>query len=275
MNRIRTSRKLAEQNEQINKQNNTLKVLNRDLIESEDNLQQSNKVKSELLSIISHDFRGPLNSLRGTLTLFLKGALSNEELTMLTEMLVEKLDITYNLLENLLNWAKSQMQGMKVYTKEINLNVIAEDCVGLLAPIGDKKLVKIENKITAPIKAFADDEMVKLILRNLMSNAIKFTSAGNKIVLDATPNGSFIKVSVKDFGMGISNENQDKLFKLENFSTSGTSNETGMGLGLLLCKDFAEKNGGEIWFESELGKGSTFYFTIPAIKDHPVQQNVI
>ena len=229
-------------------------------------LEELNKLKDKLLSIISHDFRGPLNSLRGTLTLFLKGALSNEELGFLTASLVEKLDNTYNLLENLLNWAKSQMQGMKVYIKEIDLKVISSDCYHLLSPIAEKKLVKMENNIVESILVMADNEMVKLILRNLMSNAIKFTSAGNKIAIDASCGEDFVTISVKDNGLGISNENQDKLFKIENFSTSGTSNETGMGLGLSLCKDFVEKNHGKIWFDSELGKGSTFYFTLPVIK---------
>ncbi|NJN28813.1 MAG: PAS domain S-box protein [Cyclobacteriaceae bacterium] len=230
-------------------------------------LEELNKLKDKLLSIISHDFRGPLNSLRGMLTLFLQGALSNEELSMLTESLAEKLDITYNLLENLLHWAKSQMQGMKVYARHINLHAISTDCFDLLGPVADKKLVKMENKIKEPVMVYADNEMIKLVLRNLISNAIKFTSAGNKIELDATQRKDQVVVSIKDNGTGISNENQSKMFKLENYSTSGTSNETGMGLGLLLCKDFVEKNHGTIWFESELGKGSTFYFALPATKE--------
>ncbi len=226
-------------------------------------LEESNKLKDKLLSIVSHDIRSPLNSLRGTLDLFLRGAISNEELHMLSQNLVNKLDVTYNLLENLLNWTKSQMQGMKVSKKEINLKTIAESCIKLLSPLAEKKLVTINNKIQEPYHAFADQEMVKLILRNLLSNAIKFTAAGNEIELDAKIEDQNTLISVKDNGMGISQENQDKLFKMENFTTSGTSNETGMGLGLLLCKDFVEKNGGLIWFESEQGKGSTFYFTLP------------
>ena len=226
-------------------------------------LEDLNRLKDKLLSIVSHDFRGPLNSLRGTLTLFLKGAISNQELNMLTEDLVGKLDNTYNLLENLLNWAKSQMKGMKVYKKEIELKSISEDCIGLLKPIADKKLVKIINKLSSPVEVFADNEMVKLILRNLISNAIKFTASGDEITLDAKLEDGYAIVSVQDNGLGISNENQNKLFRPDNISTSGTSNETGMGLGLLLCKDFVEKNNGEIWFESELEKGTTFFFSLP------------
>ena len=226
-------------------------------------LEDLNKLKDKLLSVVSHDFRSPLNSLRGTLTLFLKGALTNEELNMLTKDLVEKLDNTYNLLENLLNWAKSQMQGMKVYAKEVDLKTISKDCVDLLFPVANKKHIKINNNIKKPTTVFADNEMVKLLIRNLMSNAIKFTTTGNEIILDVKPDKDFVTISVKDNGTGISNENQDKLFKLESFSTRGTSNESGMGLGLLLCKDFVQRNGGKIWFESELGKGSIFFFTLP------------
>lgn len=226
-------------------------------------LEELNKLKDKLLSVVSHDFRGPLNSLRGTLTLFLKGTISNEELNMLTKDLVEKLDNTYNLLENLLSWAKSQMQGTKVYKKEIDLKSISNDCMDLLSPIAEKKLITINNGIKDPLYAFADNEMVKLVLRNLISNAIKFTTAGDQIHLGAIVKNDKVVFSVSDSGMGISNENQDRLFKPENYSTSGTSNETGMGLGLLLCKDFIEKNDGEIWFESELGKGSIFYFSLP------------
>lgn len=226
-------------------------------------LEDLNKLKDKLLSIVSHDFRGPLNSLQGTLNLLLQGALTQEEFKLLTHDLVEKLDHTYNLLENLLNWAKSQMQGMKVYPKLVNLQAIANDCTNLLEPIAKKKMVEIENKIQKAVEVYADNEMVKLILRNLLSNAIKFSHSRSTIVLDLKKDEDQVIVSVRDHGLGISNENQDKLFKYENFSTYGTSNEKGMGLGLLLCKDFIERNGGEIWFESELEKGSTFYFTLP------------
>jgi len=228
-----------------------------------DELEELNKLKDKLLSIVSHDFRSPLNSLRGTLSLFLKGVISNDELSLLTESLLEKLDNTYNLLENLLNWAKSQMQGTKVYIKEINLHSIANDCVELLDPIAEKKLVKLSNNVNAGAIAMADNEMVKLVLRNLISNAIKFSTAGGQIDINVASNGSKIIASVEDNGTGISNENQDRIFKPDNFSTVGTSNEAGMGLGLLLCKDFVEKNGGDIWFESEFEKGSTFYFSLP------------
>jgi PAS domain S-box-containing protein len=226
-------------------------------------LEDSNKLKDKLLSVVSHDFRGPLNSLKGTLSLFTQGALSHEELNMLTKNLLDNLDNTYNLLENLLNWAKSQMQGIKVDAKKINIKAISEDCIDLLTPIADKKQVLIKDEIKTSVFAFADNEMVKLVIRNLISNAIKFSSTGNEVILEAIQDNDKVRISVADNGTGISSELQDKLFNLESFSTKGTSNESGIGLGLLLCKDFVDKNGGKIWFESELKKGSTFYFTLP------------
>lgn len=226
-------------------------------------LEDLNKLKDKLLSIVSHDFRSPLNSLKGTLNLMLQGAISEDEFKTLTHDLVDKLDHTYNLLENLLSWARSQMEGMKVYPKIIDLCTVAEDCTALMAPIASKKLVNIENNINSHIQVFADNEMVKLVLRNLLSNAIKFSHSRGAIFLAAKKSNTEITISVKDEGLGISNENQEKIFKYENLSTYGTSNEKGMGIGLLLCKDFIEKNGGKIWFDSELEKGSTFYFSLP------------
>ncbi len=229
-------------------------------------LEDLNKLKDKLLSIVSHDFRSPLNTLKGSLSLLVRGALSEDEFKMLTKDLLEKLDHTYNLLENLLHWAKSQMEGMKVYPREINIHEIAEDCIDLLAPIAEKKLVSLHNNVIPGSAAFADNEMIKLVIRNLVSNAIKFSNASGVVQLSSELQNGQIIICVKDVGTGISNENQEKLFRIESVTTSGTSNERGIGLGLLLCKDFVERNGGTIWFESEYLKGSTFSFTLPVVK---------
>jgi len=234
-----------------------------ELTAKSEELEDLNKLKDKLLSIISHDFRSPLNSLQGTLNLMLRGSISEEDFKTLAYSLVDKLDHTSNLLDNLLNWAKSQMQGMKVYPKMIDLQSVAEDCTHLLSSIAEKKLVDIQNNINNRQKVYADNEMVKLVLRNLLSNAIKFSHSRGSILVDSFAENGHVVISVKDQGLGISNENQSKIFNYDNVSTYGTSNEKGMGIGLLLCKDFIERNGGSIWFESELEKGSTFYFTLP------------
>ncbi len=237
-------------------------------------LEELNKLKDKLLSIISHDFRSPLNSLQGTLNLMLRGSISEGDFKTLANSLVDKLDHTSNLLDNLLNWAKSQMQGMKVYPKFVDLQSVADDCTHLLSPIAEKKLVHIENNINNNQKVYADNEMVKLVLRNLLSNAIKFSHSRGSIFMDSLAENGHVIISVKDQGLGISNENQSKIFHYDNVSTYGTSNEKGMGIGLLLCKDFIERNGGSIWFESELEKGSTFYFTLPT-KEPSAQESPV
>lgn len=231
-----------------------------------DELEELNQLKDRLLSIVSHDFRSPLNSLQGTLNLLLNGAISEDEFKMLTRDLVLKLDHTYNLLENLLSWAKTQMQGIKVYPKMIDLKAIVNDCIDLLKPLASKKLVNIHNHLQEPLKVYADNEMVKLVLRNLLSNSIKFSNARSEIEVFVSHENNHALISVKDQGIGISNENQSKLFKYESFSTFGTSNEKGMGIGLLLCKEFIEQNGGNLYFESEFGKGSVFSFSLPTVE---------
>ncbi len=227
-------------------------------------LEELNMQKDKLLSIISHDYRSPLNSLRGSLNLVLTGVIDQEEFKMLTRDLVDKLDHTSNLLENLLNWARSQMQGTKAYPKVIDLKSIANDCVALLDPIAGKKMIKINSFIDEPLSVYADYEMIKLVLRNLISNSIKYSFPRSEIYLTAEKMENQVIISVEDQGMGMTGEEQAKLFKSENFSKYGTSREKGMGIGLLLCKDFVERNGGKIWFESQPEKGSTFYFSLPA-----------
>lgn len=227
-------------------------------------LEELNKLKDKLLSIVSHDFRSPLNSLKGTLQLLIDGIVDEEEFKILTRDLVDKLDHTSNLLDNLLNWARSQMQGTKAYPKYIDLRSITDECIVLLDAVASKKLIRIKNYIDEPVNVYADYEMIKLIIRNLISNGIKFSNPRSEIYLNTDKIDDEIIFSVEDQGIGMSDEEQDKLFKHENFSKYGTSNEKGMGIGLLLCKDFVERNGGKIWFESQRERGSTFYISLPA-----------
>ena len=229
-------------------------------------LEETNKLKDKLFSIVSHDFRSPLNSLRGSLDLLLQGIISNEEFKIIAANLTVKLDHTHDLLENLLNWARSQMQGINVDKKQNSLKEIANDCTTLLTPVADKKQIAIVNEIDEGYNAYADSEMVKVVMRNLLSNAIKFSLKNSKVVLSATKEEENVIVSVKDSGLGISDENQKKLFQNENYTTLGTGNEKGIGIGLMLCKDFIEQNGGKLWFESSESKGSTFSFSLPATK---------
>ena len=241
------------------------KYLN-ELAEKSKELEQLNNMKDKLFSVVSHDFRSPLNSLKGTLNLLMKGLLTEEEFRKISADLMVKLDHTYNMLENLLKWSRSQMDGFKVSPGSHNMASITNDCMNLLSPIASKKSIQIVNNVERELEVFADHEMCKLILRNLVSNAIKFSNKSSEIVIGAEKVDQKIVVSVEDKGTGISGDNQEKIFHHENFSTVGTSKEKGMGIGLMLCKEFVEKNGGAIWYESQLDKGSTFFFSLPASK---------
>jgi two-component system, sensor histidine kinase and response regulator len=163
----------------------------------------------------------------------------------------------------LLNWTRTQMQGIKPNPSEIELSALAEENVSLVKLSAYKKGIALENEITEPVKAYADSEMIKLVFRNLISNAIKFTAIGDKVTLSATSDGEYVTIAVKDTGHGIAEENQQKLFQAGDYTTFGTANEKGTGLGLALCKDFIESNHGKLWVESKEKEGSTFSFTLP------------
>lgn len=257
------NQRLIKQKQEIEKIIKELTILNENINRQKDDLQRSNQIKDKLLSIISHDFRSPLNSLEGILDLMTQGRISADEMQMISKELRVKVNITTSLLDNLLNWAKSQMHGIKPNPTFFDMKSLVEDTLHLLSTQAEKKDVRIYNRIEVSQEVFADYEMTKLIVRNLISNAIKFTSSGDKIFVKTTTENNFLQFIVKDTGRGISEEEKSKLFTHESSSTLGTAYEKGTGLGLLLCKDFVEKNGGYISVESEEGEGSTFAFTIP------------
>jgi len=157
------------------------------------------------------------------------------------------------------------MRGKHINPQYIDMHEVAASTVSLLTQIAADKGVKLINKIEASHqKVFADEDMMKLVVRNLVSNSIKFTPEGGTITILAMPLDDFLKVTVVDTGKGIKAENQSKLFDIRNnFTVEGTAQETGTGLGLGLCKDCVDKNGGSIWVESEVGVGSQFHFTVP------------
>lgn len=263
---------LQQQKAEIEEKNNKLILLNQEITQqNEENIKQKfelerlNYIKDKLFSIISHDFRSPLHSLQGTLTLLNANVLSTKEINKISYELVDKVDHASSLLDNLLNWAKSQLHGVVVNQELIDLSELTKENIDLLKPIADKKGVILENHINKPIEAYADKDMIKLVLRNLISNAIKFTSEGDKVVISAYRNETHVHVMVKDTGIGIVPEDKNKLFKLETYTTQGTANEKGTGLGLILCKDFIEKNNGKITFTSIKGEGSNFQFSLPIV----------
>ena len=264
---------LEEQNAEIIQQKEEILAQSEQIFTQKELLLQSNFSKDKLFSIISHDLRSPINSLQGALGILQEGLLSEEEVKNVSKTLLRKVQNTGYFLNNLLYWAKSQMGGIVVNPEKINLKTISEINTQLLASISDEKNISIINNIKLNIFSFADENMVDLVIRNLIENAIKFTPANGEININAVVKNSDILISIEDSGDGIKEEDLPKLFDTEtHFSTYGTSNEKGTGLGLTLCKDFIEKNKGQIWVESRYGKGSTFYFTLPAAEECPVKK---
>jgi signal transduction histidine kinase len=227
-------------------------------------LEELNKVKDKFFSIISHDLRSPINSLAGLLDLMEKEQIKAEELPALTKEMRVQFNHTKNLINNLLDWTLLQMNKVAIRKEKLAIKTILDENIKLLSSMSTKQTTFI-NEVGDDIFALADNNMINLVFRNLILNGIKFTDNGGVITITASREGNEIKVSVNDNGVGISGDIQSMLFeKTTGYSTRGTANEKGTGLGLILCKEFIERNGGKIWLQSEIGKGSTFHVTIPA-----------
>lgn len=241
------------------------KELNETVKQRTAELQASNLTKDKLFSIISHDLRSPMAALKGTIEILDPLILNSTELEMIKKELSKQFTATDDTLQNLLLWAKSQMGGVSIQEEEIQLKKIIDQKTVLFALIAENKQIRLINNVEESIQIYADANHLRLILRNLIANALKFTQRNGTITISAIQESEdFITISVKDTGIGMTTEQVGKLFITNtHFSTRGTNNEHGTGLGLLLCKDFVEKNGGKIWVESEKYKGSTFYFTLP------------
>jgi signal transduction histidine kinase len=226
-------------------------------------LERLNQVKDKFFSIISHDLRSPINALAGLLDLLDKGAVKAEEMHKHVQELKIRFNHTRTLLNNLLDWTLLQMDKLNLQATKINIHRIIEENIQLLSSIQVKN-IKIVNDVPNNAIGFADSNTINLVIRNLMTNAIKFTNDGGQVTVAARERGAEWLISVKDNGVGIKPEVLDILFdKTAPYTTRGTANEKGTGLGLILCKEFIEKNGGKIWAESEEGSGSTFWFTLP------------
>lgn len=229
-------------------------------------LSKSNVVKDQLFSIISHDLKSPLNSLKGMMTLVELGGLTKEEEKGLFRQINQSLSSTLGLLDNLLSWATSQMTGKqsRLITERFDLYDVLQENIQQLGDVAQRKSIQIKNTSTKLNWVEADKNMLKMVVRNLLNNSIKFTPKGGKIVLDVIKGKDHYIVSVKDNGIGMPEEILKNLFDFSTKSRQGTQEEKGNGIGLMLCKDLVEQNGGKIWAESdqELG-GSIFKFTVP------------
>jgi PAS domain S-box-containing protein len=234
--------------------------------EVEEQLQELLVTKDKLFSIISHDLRGPIGSFMQIIELLTSDIQVNPDMQInLLNDLKDMSKSTFYLLENLLNWSRSQRSDIVYNPRSIILNELINENISLLSATAGQKSIHIQFESQAKYAAYADYDMINLVIRNLLSNAIKFTRTGGLIMIHISEKESFIETDIVDNGIGMSQKIADKLFENNQFHTTyGTNNEKGSGLGLVLCKDFVERNSGTIRVESILGKGSKFTFTVPA-----------
>lgn len=230
-------------------------------------LMALNASKDKFFSIMAHDLKSPFQPLLGMaeLQVLMADTLTPQNVAEMGQTIYQSAKNIYNLLENLLQWSRIQMERIEYYPKSLDLKDMVETTVQLLTPNATSKNITLQNNIGA-FSVYADEQMLDLVIRNLTSNALKFTPTGGLIEFSAREEieNRLVEVAISDNGVGISPEHMAKLFHLDmHHSTVGTAKEHGTGLGLLLCKEMVEKNGGQIWIESAWGKGTTVKFTMP------------
>ena len=229
-------------------------------------LKKSLEARDKLYSIIAHDLRAPIGTIKmiNSSIEAQKVKIKDPQISKLFEMINETTEEAFNLLENLLRWTRNQNGKTKIYATLFNLTPVARQVVSLFSAIANAKEIELINRIEGKFDIFADEDMIKTVLRNLISNAIKFTYTGGQVELSLADSGDCWTIYVKDNGKGIPKDLQTHLLKSDEYITTyGTHNEKGSGLGLILCRDFIRMNKGKLHFCSQEGIGTTFYFTIP------------
>lgn len=228
--------------------------------------EKANTTKNKFLSIIAHDLRGPFHYMLGLSDMIYEnfGKENLEEQKKYFGYIREGIKREYKLLEDLLVWANFHREGITTNPENLVLKLIVDETLEPLLQLTNNKSIKLINQIPDDINVYSDKNMLSTIIRNLVSNAIKFTQRNGNIIVSAINKEQFVEINIKDDGTGIPKDKIDILFDIsKKTSTDGTEGESGSGLGLVLCKDLVEKQKGKIWVESEVGKGTTFYFTQP------------
>ena len=256
---------LVHRNQKIQKKlNSELQTKQEKLEKREVELNASNDTKNKLFSIIGHDLRGPIGALQELLKLFGEGEMGQKEFLDFVPKLREDIDHIFFTLNNLLSWGRTQMNGSVTQPTMVSLDSLVKENINLLSEVAQRKSIKIVNEIAENTITWSDSNQIDIVIRNLISNALKFTPMNGTVTVSAVEIDNRWQVSVKDTGVGMDKITLKKLFdKHSNLTTYGTNNEKGTGLGLSLCKEMVEKNKGHIWVESSLNEGSCFYFTLP------------
>ncbi|WP_158850270.1 ATP-binding protein [Algibacter sp. L1A34] len=258
----------------LKKNNKTQNILNKKLIENtealkrnEARLNDANNTKNKLFSIIAHDLKGPINSFKSLFDLFNKSELTTTEFMEFMPQISENIDSIAFTLNNLLSWGQTQMNGLVTKPNYTTIKTLVDESIKLLSKQAEAKSITTTNNIDLKVITWCDKNQIDIVIRNLISNAVKFTRKHGTITIDASEKSGFWEIVVKDNGVGMREDYQINLFKEEETVTSyGTNNEKGTGLGIRVCKEMVKINGGTIWVESVLNQGSSFYFTIPKTK---------
>lgn len=254
--------RIAERTTEISRKNESLE-------EQKDKLNELNAMKDTFFSILAHDLKNPFASLYALSELAVKHhqSMKEEEKLTLLGKINKSVKLIYNLLDNLLTWSLSQKGEIEYSPEQFNLSSLVSININLHQVPADKKKIQFISDIPDQLPAYGDREMISTILRNLISNALKYSHSGSTVEVSISEKDGFLEVMVRDEGVGMSKENKEKIFRIDaKYKSYGTSGEKGTGLGLIICKEFVEKNGGRIWCESEEGAGTKFFFTIPASK---------
>lgn len=260
------NKNLLEQKQKVEELNQKLNQTNQRLLDSEKHLIETNATKDKFFSIISHDLRNPFASIV-SFSRILKRDIHNlgaEELQELARELDKSVLKINNLLENLLQWSRTQTGKMKYHPEYLAVNDLVRDNVNLFSGNAREKEILLVDSVDSDLVVFADQNMTNTVIRNLMSNALKYSDAGGKIIIKSQVNNKMAYISIIDVGVGMTPDQMAQLWNVNTIHTTyGTRDEKGSGLGLLLCKEFIEKQGGEISVKSEKGKGSEFVFSLP------------
>jgi PAS domain S-box-containing protein len=266
---LNTNQLLEERQEEIQQQSEELAAQTENLRHANIELERLNKTKDKFFSIIAHDLKNPFHAIIGFSELLRKDfhQMDDEQKIGLLELINISSESAFSLLENLLQWARTQTDKIKFSPENIDIHDIVASTVDFHRISAEKKKIVIKSHVKKNYFAYADKNMITTVIRNLISNAIKFTESKGKIEIACNGDENFVEITISDNGIGINMDNLDNLFRIDSYySTSGTLGESGTGLGLIICKEFIEKNKGTIKVESEEGKGSAFTFTLPAAK---------
>lgn len=240
------------------------------ILSKTEELQRTIAGRDKLYSVIAHDLRSPMGSIKMVLNMLILNLPSEKigaEMYELLTMANQTTEDVFSLLDNLLKWTKSQIGKLNVVYQDVDLVEVTDGVIEIFSMVASLKKIRIREMKPEKMMVNADINMLKTVVRNLLSNAIKFSKENSEVLVKMEEVDGMAVVSVQDYGCGISEEGQKKLLHTDtHFSTFGTNNEEGSGLGLLLCKDFVVKNGGKLWFTSKEGEGSIFSFSIPVKK---------